>query len=400
MYEQILVLDCHVHTLTVLRSLASAGHKITLGVTEEELNRGFVHKSRFAASTWTHPDIIENPEEFNKAFLNYLHTNPQIRCIFPVGENSVRGLTKIRSDIPHGVLIAMPENDVVEACLDKPSAYRIAEICQIPVPGTRIVNTKQELRAAAKELGLPVIAKASDSTTLLLSRKCIFVRTGPELDALVENWPRTRAEFVVQKEIRGVRHNCDIVAENGRLRLFMESEILRTDQPDYAGNSVFDRSIPPTPVLRDYCERLVAELNYTGLALIQFLRDGRTGESYFLEANPRAGSTIGLAVNCGVDLPAASVRAHFGNSLESDGRYPLNRAQNWFHGDLLGLRKARLNREVGSRQSIVWLARAIADFIRADYHTTFVWNDPKPTITLYRNLLMRTLRKESRNPPG
>jgi len=396
MSQQALVLDCYEHTLTVLRSLSRAGYEVTLGVTAEEMNRGYVHVSRFISSTWLHPDIVDEPAEFDAAIVDFLTGNPQLKLVFPVGENSVRALAGIRADIPPGVLIAMPENNIVETCFDKPSAYRIAEKCRIPVPATRTVNSSEELRDAVDELGFPAIVKASDSTSLLLGKKCVFVRTGLDLESLVDNWPESSSDFVVQNEITGQRHNCDIVAEKGQILLYFESKILRTDQPDYAGNSVFDRSIPPTPLHRECCERFVAELNYTGVALIQFLRDAHTGESCFLEANPRAGSTIGLAVHCGIDLPAASVRAHVGNSPDSDRDYPVNRSQNWLHGDLLGIRKARINGEIGLRKSLVWLARALVDFLRADSHTTFVWKDPKPTMKLYWNLLTRLFLKERR----
>jgi len=374
MSQEILVLDCHVHTLTVIRSLSRAGYQVTLGVTADELNRGFVHVSQLISSTWLHPDIVDDPAGFDTALLVFLERNPQLKLIFPVGENSVREIASIRAAIPPGVLIAMPENEAVEICL-----------------------STQELCAAINELGFPSIVKASDSTSLLLGKKCVFVRTRSDLEALVDKWPDSQDDFVVQNEIKGLRYNCDVVAENGLIQLYFESEILRTDQADYAGNSVFDRSVRPSTLHKDYCERFVADLNYTGLALIQFLRDEHTGESNFLEANPRAGSTIALAVHCGIDLPAASLRAHIGNSSDSDKRYPINRAQNWLHGDLLGLRKARINREVGLRQSFVWLSKAVADFIRADCHASFVWRDPKPTMKLYWSLFARLFNEKRRD---
>ena len=391
--QKILVLDCHDQTLTVVRSLSRAGYAVILGVTDEELRRGFVHASRFVSSSWLHPDIVDEAPGFEAAILEFLSKNPQLGMIYPVGENSVRGLGKIRDKLPPNVLVAMPENGAVEACLHKPSAYRIAQKCQVPTPGTRTVRTVEELRRSASELGLPLIAKAPDSTSLLLGRKCVFVRTEHDLAALASQWPENGVDFIVQNEITGIRHNCDVVAENGQIRMFFEYEILRTDQLDYAGNSVFDRSIQPSPVHREYCERFFDELNFSGVALVQFLRDPTTGQSYFLEANPRAGSTIALAVHCGVDLPAGALRAFIGNSAERDPGYPLNKTQNWLHGDLLGLRKARLNGEVGFSQSFSWLARAFADFIRADCHTTFVWNDPRPTMKLYWNLLTRLSAK-------
>ena len=396
MSQQILVLDCHAHTLTVMRSLSAAGYQTTLGVTKEELDQGFVHASRFVTTTWQHPDIIDEPGAFDAALLSFLGQNPQYKLIFPVGENSVRKLADIRDEIPGDIVIAMPDNDAVNTCLHKPSAYQVAEKCQIPTPGTKTIISKEELRTAVNELGFPSIVKASDSTSLLLGKKCVFVRSQADLKELADNWPGGEEKFVVQNEIRGKRFNCDIVAEKGQLRLYFESEILRTDQPDYAGNSVYDRSIAPNPVHRKYCEQLVNELNYTGVALIQFLNDEKTGNSYFIEANPRAGSTVALPVHCGMDLPSECVRACTGGSSRVDQSYPVGQSQNWLHGDLLGLRKARMNREVSIMGSLLWIAQAFADFLRADCHTTFVWKDPKPTMLLYWHLLARIFFKQAR----
>ena len=396
MSQQILVLDCYRHTLTVIRSLSLAGYEVTLGVTADELDRGFVHVSRHVSSTWLHPDIIDDPAGFDAALLDFLGVNPRLKLIYPVGDNSVRKLASIRADISPGVLVTMPENDTVETCLDKPTACEVAKKCQIPVPGFRTVNSAEELRDAVKELGFPSIVKATDSRALVLDRKCVFVRNEPDVDALVDSWPAGRADVMVQNEIKGRRHNCDFVAENGQIRLYCESEILRTDRPDYSGITVFDRSIPPDPIHRDYCQRFVAELSYTGLGLIQFLRDVRTGESFFLEANPRTAATSAIAVHCGVDLPAAAVAAHVGNFSESDTGYAINRLQHWFEGDLLGIRWARKNREIGLRESAVWLASAFVSLIRADCHRTFSWRDPKPAMKLYRNLLAKLLIRDKR----
>jgi len=396
MSQQILVLGCYEHTLTIVRSLAQAGYEVILGVTEEDLERGVVHVSRFVSSTWLHPDVVDDAKNFDRAFLAYLQQNPQLRTVFPVGENSVRELASIRADIPSDVLIAMPDNDVIQTCLNKPSAYQLADKCGIPIPGTRTVRSSAELLAAVNELGLPIIAKPLDSTKLLLNKKCVFIRTKSELEALVQSWPGNEDEYVVQNEITGIRHNCDVVAESGEIKLYFEGEVLRTDRLDYAGNSVFDRSIPPNPSHRKYCEQFIRELNYTGLALIQFLRDPDTGKTVFLEANPRAGAGISLATQCGVDFPAAAVRACAGNSPEYDESYPINRSRASLHDDLLGLRKALVYREVGLNQSLAWLGKAFVGALRADYYATFVWNDMKPTMKIYWNLLTRIFFKDKR----
>ena len=373
-----------------MRSLSRAGHSVILGVTDYELSHGFVHRSNVVAATWLHPDILQQPQDFDAALLNYLQQNPRVDAIFPVGENSVRKLAQLESDLPDSIKIAMPGSDILDACFDKPRAYQIAHECGVPVPETRVVRTREELQEAVADIGLPLIIKAQDSTSLLLGRKCIFIREQVDFDVVSSQWENGQTDYVVQREIAGPRFNCDVVAQAGQIKLYLESRILRTDQHDYAGNSVSDRSIAPTQQRRACCEKFLAEIGYTGVALIQFLHDTRSGKDYFIEANPRAGSTIGLAVHCGVDLPARSLDAHCGASITDGCDYPVGQTQNWLHGDLLGLRKDRKDGHLGRWQMVTGLCRAIADFLRADSHTTFVWRDPVPTLVLYRNLLFRT----------
>jgi predicted ATP-grasp superfamily ATP-dependent carboligase len=396
MAQQVLVLDCYEHTLTVIRSLSAAGYEVILGVTRNDLDRGYVHASRFMSSTWLHPDVVEESAQFDAALKHYLEENPQVRMIFPVGENSVRKLAAIRNSFPPDTLIAMPSNSAIATCMNKPIAYELADSCGIPIPGTRTVKSAEELHIAIKELGLPAIAKPLDSTNLLLNKKCVFIRTPDDLDTLTRSWPANDDSFVIQNEISGIRHNCDIVAKNGEIKVYFEAEILRTDQLDYAGNSVFDRSIPPNAEHKEYCERFIAAINYTGLTLIQFLKDPATGQTCFLEANPRGGAGISLAVSCGIDLPAITMKVCTGQTPEFDNDYAAYRTRSSFHDDLQGIRKAHVFGELSTGQTIRWFGRACIDSLRANYYSTFVWSDPKPTVKIYWNMLLRLLFKNKR----
>ena len=292
MSKRILVLGCYEHTLTIARSLARAGHQVTLGVTPEQLEQGFVHHSRVIRDTWSHPDIVGQPAAFDSALLDYLKASSRFDAIFPVGEDDIRRVASVRHQLPGDLVVVMPSNSAVRRCLNKESSNALASECAVPTAGTRTVRSVHEMRQAIRELGLPAIAKPAESTSLLLKKKCVFIRTHAELDSLCQRWPETDHDIIVQNEIAGVRHNCDLVAENGRIKRYFEAEILRTDQLDNAGNSVLDRSIPPNSLHREYCERMVAALNYTGMALFQFLRDPQTGETCFLEVNPRSGACV------------------------------------------------------------------------------------------------------------
>ena len=181
------------------------------------------------------------------------------------------------------------------------------------------------------------------------------------------------------------------VSKDGQIQQYFETEVLRTDRYDYSGFSVFDHSIQPNSLHREYCQRLVEKLDYTGLGCVQFIRNSDTGDSYFLELNPRVDARISLAVHCGVDLPGATVKVHAGEYCRSDSNYEIDQYGHWLFGDLTGLIRAWRRGEIGARQSLLWFASALVDEIRADCHTTFSWRDPKPTLKLYLSPVLRLL---------
>jgi len=83
-----------------------------------------------------------------------------------------------------------------------------------------------------------------------------------------------------------------------------------------------------------------------------------------------------------------------------DGQYPHYRVRHCLHDDLQGLRKARVYREIDTRQSLTWLGRICLDAIRADFFSTLVWSDLKPTLKIYFNMLQRLLRSDNRASSG
>jgi predicted ATP-grasp superfamily ATP-dependent carboligase len=57
-------------------------------------------------------------------------------------------------------------------------------------------------------------------------------------------------------------------------------------------------------VLVDRSVRLLRDMGWSGMAMVEFLRDPRDGEFKLLEVNPRFVGSLQLAVSAGVDFPA------------------------------------------------------------------------------------------------
>ena len=87
--------------------------------------------------------------------------------------------------------------------------------------------------------------------------------------------------------------------------------------PITGGASALRESVPVDPTLLDYSVRLLRELAWTGLAMVEF-RVGPAGPM-LMEINGRVWGSLPLAVKSGVDFPAKLVQLHLGPEVFGPG---------------------------------------------------------------------------------
>ena len=223
----------------------------------------------------------------------------------------------------------------------------------------------------------------------------------PKLARTPQAWPEGKERLIVQRYIESDRPNCHFRAVEGKLREYYEHLVVRTDQIDETGFEIDGVSVPPTPILRDYCSALIRALNYTGVGCVQFLRDRSRGNSYFLEINPRLDATCALPYAAGVDFPLYAVECVLPDRMhESDSTisYPSGVRIHYLMGDLQGLAHGLKDRSVSVPTALRWIYRMGKASLSAKVHMTFQWSDPAPTVRLYANLF-KVFRRRIRKQP-
>src|SRR4051812_27817712 len=98
--ESILVLGNYRQTLVVLRSLTRAGYRTIIG---SDAKHVFTQYSRATAEVWRHQDP-QREAEFLDALCAFLAQRPDVRWIFPIGEDQVRFCIRHRTLLaPHAM---------------------------------------------------------------------------------------------------------------------------------------------------------------------------------------------------------------------------------------------------------------------------------------------------------
>lgn len=387
MTEKILLLENYRQTITVVRSLAKAGHEIILG---KSGHKAFTEFSRYSSDVWEHPPF-ENTDAFIRALKELLGNKTNISFIYPVGEISLKILAENRGTIPSRFGIVMPEPSTVLACLDKTKTYKLVKELDIPLPVSKTIHDYNELQNAAIEIGFPLIAKPNSALTQLHGKKALIFQTIDELNYLLPAWPENTTEIILQSMARGYRHNCHFVATKGVIRSIFETKVLRTDTPNNTGYGVDSISLLPSTALVDYTVKLVGALNYTGIGCAQYLVENDKNNIHFLEINPRLDANCALPYLCGYDFPCWGLEVIKGTleipPTKKTFFVRIKRAH-WLHGDLMGLLASLKTHEIMYSKALNWFFIDIpCSLFKANYHITWSWLDPFPTLFQYAMLI-------------
>lgn len=380
--KRVLVLGDYRQTVVVVRSLARAGCRVTLGSARPP---GATARSRYVSDLWLYDggDIAS----FHHQLERYLRL-AQPDFVFPVGESQLRSLLSAAPRFDRLAVWVAPAWATLGRCFDKQAMYALSESLGIPTMPWRSFSAAGDWQQAAAAMGYPVVVKRRDSSALVRGRKALIFPSPEAFAAFLAGLPgdADSASLLLQKFAPGARYNCHFGAAAGRLLAYFEQKVLRTDELDGTGIGVEGVSVAPSAMLRVHCERLVESLGYDGIGCIQFLVDEANGEVAFLELNPRMDSTAALPYRLHYDFPRLAIalagRCGAAAVPPLTAAYRCGIRYHWLYGDLIAWHTAWRQRQRTPLQLLAWAVRSgLAAF--GCYHLTWELRDPLPTLYLY-----------------
>ncbi|MGO9327504.1 MAG: ATP-grasp domain-containing protein [Steroidobacteraceae bacterium] len=207
----------------------------------------------------------------------------------------------------------VPGSAALEICANKAATMALAARLNIPHPHTEVADTPAQLvNAAARMSGTEFITKPVRGSG---SRG---VRYNPTFNMSEANsYLRVFGTVLVQErlppngEARGVSllfgHDGDCLAHfcHKRLHQFPNSGGPSTDRIGIRDEPLLDMSL-----------RLLKELDWRGVAMVEWKMDSRNGKFMLLEINPRFWGSLELAVRSGVDFPLLYAQAAAGRVVK------------------------------------------------------------------------------------
>lgn len=370
--------------LAVIRSLGRAGYRV---VASDASPRALGFRSRFtSARLETRP-----PDREPKAFVDEILAGARehaVDLVLPVTDAAILPLSAARERFAGVSRLALPEPEALEAAWDKLATVELGARLGIPVPRTCLARTAEEALACAPEIGWPLVMKPRRSCVLgdtgLEAFHVAFARDEQELERRMRGF-EGRCDVLLQAYSSGAGTGVELVCHRGRPLAAFQHERLR-EVPLHGGASSFRRSVPLDPVLYAHSTRLLAALQWTGLAMVEF-KVGACGPK-LMEINGRPWGSLPLAIASGVDFPRLLAEIALHGEPQGDasplGEYALGvRSRNpdlevvWIGSVLRGRRRYPFLPMPRRRQAL----RAIAQLFDPRVHSD-LWSleDPLPAL--------------------
>jgi predicted ATP-grasp superfamily ATP-dependent carboligase len=234
--------------------------------------------------------------------------------LFPTMDDTVRVLSRHRSELPEALRVALPEEAMTARLMEKEDLAELARQYDWPAPFTCICRSEAELGAVAGRFPYPGVMKPGrrelDAPRGIPQKVWTFT-TEAELMASYRTLSRWETKVVLQEVVAGPDSAvlfCLFYADAAsRMRAHFVGHKIRQFPPLYGSTS----SAEPleAPAVREFAERYVADVAYKGLGSIEMKMDPRSGRPLLIE--PTVGRTdyqSFLAVANGVNIPEVAYR--------------------------------------------------------------------------------------------
>ncbi len=311
--ENIFVLDSEDKTsLAIIRSLGKRNLKITAGAYSKLLPSTL---SKYKSHIYKY----SNPNNNYFRFLNDLKKGIEkynISAIFPAIDSTSVILSKYKSDFEElGVLVGVENWERFIKTYDKRKTFEIAEKVNVPYPKTHSINSEDQIKEISEELSYPVVIKPRSKSYWdklgnlhMIKIKSINYAFSPV--ELVKKFQKLLKQNVylrdklplIQTYINGKIFDTVILAKQGKLIAYFQNKRIRTF-PKEGGAFTLAKSIKPNQKMLKYTKALVEELEWTGPAMIEFIKSKDDGEFYLMEINGRYWGSLPLTILSGVNIP-------------------------------------------------------------------------------------------------
>lgn len=390
MRSQVFVGDANSrNALPIIRSLGRRGISVVGG---DCCSAGLGRFSRYCKRWVVYPKFAEDKNRFI-SFLLRLFEAQKFDLFIPINQDILLEVARHKKAFERVVRVIIPEYEVLSTAVDKAYTLKAALRAGVPIPETMFIESLSELDIVLKKIKTPVVIKPRNSAG---SRGLVYVTNRKDLRnkylEVHEKYPFP----LIQEKLPSAGEGQAVAVLMDRDTKVLQTFCYRRlrEFPVNGGPSTLRESMH-APSLRQLAIRLLSEMKWYGIAMVEFKVDIRDNCPKLMEVNPRFWGSLQLAISAGVDFPSLFYDMAMGNPQKAELSYRSGVKCRWlFPGDILHFlfNRRRFHLEPG-----------FFSFDRDTHYDILSLDDPLPIagmlITLLRDMLVskkwRSLRRNN-----
>lgn len=402
MKTPVIILDGNQRSaLAAVRSLGSKGIPVIVG---DELPHSISSASRFCHREFSYPSPNSDPDTFFKKLLFHL-SNFDSSVLMPMTDVTLNEVLSKRELLPQNIHLPFPSFNDYQQVSNKVQLFKQASRLGVSMPHTIFSNefsSKETLLKEAEKVGFPVVLKPGFSRAKKNGKwlsSCVrYAHNINELKGILDEEFFEEFPFLIQERVDGVGLGVFLLMDQGRIIAQFAHQRIR-EKPPSGGVSVLCQSIEIPENALVASKMILEEYRWSGVAMVEFKKDLKTGVTRLMEINARFWGSLQLAVSAGIDFPYLLYSYALGENFTPAKSYKIGIKSRWELGDLdhllLRLRKnddeLNLGPEPPSKCSII--AEYFMDFLRSSVrHEVFRPADPLPFISEFRQYIGKLFR--------
>jgi protein-tyrosine-phosphatase len=387
--DRVLVLDADSDAaVEVIQSLGRGGAQIDACAPHHCL----AFHSRYVSHRLQQPGIADR-SEFD-AWIRSLYDEASYQLVVPATERALRALRRLASADPVRVRAVLASDDAIDVALDKHKTWSLAKSLAVPVPETVLIESLDALPP------VPVYPVALKTINSLI----VWQDTPVVGGVLIADGPEARLSFLrthlrygpVQQQAYVAGHGVGIefLYDRGHAAWHFAHERIHEGSLR-GGASTYRRSIDPPAHVFAAAKRLLDELNWNGVAMVEF-KVRADGQFHLMEINPRLWGSLALAIRAGVNFPQGLLRLARGERLGPQPHYRRNYYARDIKDDVFwqiaNLRADHHDPRLLTRPRLLTVAENLRPFIGKESWDHFDWRDLAVTVESLRGIASRLVR--------
>lgn len=352
--------------LAAARSLGKKGIEI-IGCSDKKYNSGFF--SKYCHKKYLYYSPFLGTEKYLKDLKKIIEKEkPEV--FLPVNEETLIPLLREREYFEKKIKLPLPPNETLEKTFNKVETLKIARKLNIPCP--KIINRN------LVKIPFPLIARPKYSRRIeknkVVADNLLYTASQKDLASFDSE------RFFLQEYIPGQGYGFYALFNRGIPKAYFMlkriHEVPFTGGPSSLRESIYEEK------LKEYGLKILKELNWHGVAMVEFRRDRRDGEFKFIEINPRFWGSLALSIFAGIDFPYLLIKLAQGQDLVENFNYKLGIKSRWLFGEFSYLLSVLFRKKVDWRPSRFKTCLEVLNFFNKNlYDDYFQKDDLKPALT-------------------